>query len=175
MHSTWPLRTEDRPFAGGETRWARPYLDRIRIERFGCIKDASFSLTPLHALVGPNDSGKSTVLRAIRWAAAHAPGPAEQVKLAEQYAPLTREGTRVSLASGDSEWSLVRDGGVREVLKDGSNRLEESVGAGRSRLLSRSPRLQSIVTGNALLRLDPDALRASSHADPSRTTRRPGG
>ena len=39
---------------------------RMNIENYGCIQNASFHLTPLHALIGPNDSGKSTTLRAIQ-------------------------------------------------------------------------------------------------------------
>src|SRR6188472_1562286 len=44
----------------------RPYVQELRIENYGCIRDATFRFTPLHALIGPNDSGKSTVLRALR-------------------------------------------------------------------------------------------------------------
>jgi predicted ATPase len=44
----------------------RPYIEELRIENYGCIQDATFRLTPLHALIGPNDSGKSTVLRALK-------------------------------------------------------------------------------------------------------------
>ena len=41
-------------------------LDRITIADFGCIRDLDLALTPIHALIGPNDTGKSTVLRAVR-------------------------------------------------------------------------------------------------------------
>jgi ABC-type uncharacterized transport system ATPase subunit len=44
----------------------RPHVDELRVQNYGAIKDATFKLTPLHALIGPNDSGKSTVLRALR-------------------------------------------------------------------------------------------------------------
>src|SRR5687767_2057365 len=44
----------------------RPYVEELRIQSYGCIQDATFCFTPLHALIGPNDSGKSTVLRALR-------------------------------------------------------------------------------------------------------------
>jgi predicted ATPase len=43
-----------------------PTIDRIRIKRFGCIQDVELKLSPLHAFIGPNDSGKSTILRAAR-------------------------------------------------------------------------------------------------------------
>ncbi|MFT3769199.1 MAG: ATP-binding protein [Minicystis sp.] len=44
----------------------RPYVEELHIKNYGCIRDATFRFTPLHALIGPNDSGKSTVLRALR-------------------------------------------------------------------------------------------------------------
>lgn len=40
-------------------------ITRFEAEAFGCIRSAGLDLTPLHALIGPNDSGKSTLLRAI--------------------------------------------------------------------------------------------------------------
>jgi len=43
-------------------------IDTIKISQFGCVQDVSLKLTPIHALIGPNDSGKSTILRAIRTA-----------------------------------------------------------------------------------------------------------
>lgn len=43
----------------------RPYVEWVRIEGYRCIKSADLHLTPLHALIGPNDSGKSSILRAI--------------------------------------------------------------------------------------------------------------
>lgn len=42
------------------------FVETVRIENFGCVRDARLELTRLHALIGPNDSGKSTVLGAIR-------------------------------------------------------------------------------------------------------------
>jgi energy-coupling factor transporter ATP-binding protein EcfA2 len=44
----------------------RHIVEELRIQSYGCIRDATFRLTSLHALIGPNDSGKSTVLRALR-------------------------------------------------------------------------------------------------------------
>lgn len=42
---------------------AVPGIDRIRIRGFGCIEDVEIELGPLQAFIGPNDSGKSTILR----------------------------------------------------------------------------------------------------------------
>jgi len=43
-------------------------LAKIRIQNFGCIKDVSLDLAGICAMIGPNDSGKSTLLRAVRTA-----------------------------------------------------------------------------------------------------------
>ena len=45
---------------------SQDFVETVRIENFGCVRDAQLDLTRLHALIGPNDSGKSTVLSAIR-------------------------------------------------------------------------------------------------------------
>jgi energy-coupling factor transporter ATP-binding protein EcfA2 len=42
-----------------------PYINRFRVQKYRCIQDCELKLTRLHALVGPNDSGKSTLLRAL--------------------------------------------------------------------------------------------------------------
>jgi predicted ATPase len=42
------------------------YLQKIEITNFSCLRDVKIEFTPLHALIGPNDSGKSTILRAVR-------------------------------------------------------------------------------------------------------------
>jgi predicted ATPase len=44
------------------------FMERIRIKQFGCVQDVDLKLSPIHALIGPNDSGKSTILRAVRTA-----------------------------------------------------------------------------------------------------------
>ena len=43
-------------------------IQKVTIQNCGCVKKAEVNLTPLHALIGPNDSGKSTILRALRTA-----------------------------------------------------------------------------------------------------------
>lgn len=41
-------------------------IDVFGANGFGCLKNVELKLTKLHALVGPNDSGKSTILKGIR-------------------------------------------------------------------------------------------------------------
>jgi len=43
-------------------------VQRVEIQNYGCVRELALELTPLHALIGPNDSGKTTVLRALRTA-----------------------------------------------------------------------------------------------------------
>jgi ABC-type branched-subunit amino acid transport system ATPase component len=38
----------------------------LSVENLGCVRKVEVALTPLHAFIGPNDSGKSTLLRAVR-------------------------------------------------------------------------------------------------------------
>ncbi len=47
---------------------SRPYVQRFAVKDFGCIQNAVLDLTPLHALIGPNDSGKTTLLRGLEYA-----------------------------------------------------------------------------------------------------------
>jgi predicted ATPase len=73
---------------------ARPFLTKVDVRGYGCVRDATLRLTRLHALIGPNDSGKSTLLRAIesamRFAAdGFAPRPSDA--FAAQLAPLGNE------------------------------------------------------------------------------------
>ena len=41
-------------------------ITKIKAENYGCLKKVAVDLTPLHAFIGPNDSGKSTLLHAVR-------------------------------------------------------------------------------------------------------------
>jgi AAA15 family ATPase/GTPase len=52
----------------------RPYIQSLHVKNYGCIKDADCILRPLHALIGPKDTGKSTVLRALKVVASLAAG-----------------------------------------------------------------------------------------------------
>lgn len=46
------------------TRRAIP-IQKLRVQNFGCVRDATVEFEPLTVLVGPNDSGKSMLLRAL--------------------------------------------------------------------------------------------------------------
>jgi hypothetical protein len=42
-----------------------PMLSYFRVENYKCLERAEFPLTPIHVLIGPNDSGKTSVLEAM--------------------------------------------------------------------------------------------------------------
>jgi predicted ATPase len=41
-------------------------IDKIRIQNFKCLRDVEVELGPLNVLIGPNDSGKSSFLQAVK-------------------------------------------------------------------------------------------------------------
>lgn len=127
----------------------RAYVEELHIESYGCIRDATFRLTPLHALIGPNDSGKSTVLRALMTLA--------PLIIAERTVDLPRllqralnpNGSLFRIGSRNEKWSIRSSPAATTVsgpFIDGPR-----TGA--------SARIQSALAGAQLLRLDPDALR----------------
>jgi hypothetical protein len=72
--ATSVTETECSVLIGAGAKWIGPaehapvpsrYIERIRVRDFRCIEEVDFPLTPLHALIGPNDSGKSTLLDAL--------------------------------------------------------------------------------------------------------------
>jgi predicted ATPase len=40
-------------------------ITRFRVENYKALRDVSLDLTPIHVLIGPNDSGKTSILEAI--------------------------------------------------------------------------------------------------------------
>ncbi|MDI3283806.1 ATP-binding protein [Polyangium sp. 15x6] len=53
-------------------------IKTFHAKNYGCLKDVTVGLTPLHAFIGPNDSGKSTILRGIRTVVQFAGGKFER-------------------------------------------------------------------------------------------------
>lgn len=147
---------------------ARPYIDKIRIQNYGCIQDAEIQLTPLHALIGPNDSGKSTVLRALRTVASIAtgnrPGGQEWNRVLAELHYLERD-RHVSFTASCAEtwWSLsVSDATFVERIAGREARINDTT---RGSQLLQEPTLKSLAQalhGATVLRADPDEMRKSS-------------
>jgi energy-coupling factor transporter ATP-binding protein EcfA2 len=108
-------------------------FDEVVIKNYGCIRDLELKLAPIHAFIGPNDSGKSTVLRAVRTALQFAGGtfqPDGAGKLQPFDPGISREqDARISL--GDSRvraaYEIVATGGAvdERILFDGEPALSE--------------------------------------------------
>lgn len=75
------------------------FVEHLEISGYGCVSNAAFRLSPIHAFVGPNDSGKSTILRAVQ-------------TLLIAGAARGGEGVQL-LAGGDARWTAPAGGEAR--------------------------------------------------------------
>jgi len=120
---------------------SKPHVERLRVRNVRCIEEVDFPLTRLHALIGPNDSGKSTLLEAISVFSTGAPlGDTSEVSIFWKGQGLTSIGGGVI-----SHDAYV----VTKNLRPGYDYLE---GDARKSLLE-------MVVPSRMLRLDPDAMR----------------
>ena len=125
----------------------RPFIERLHIQSYGCIRDLTLNLTPLHALIGPNDSGKSTALMAMRTLTTLAAGPIQNVDDSGRVIGAFWQNDRLSIAGATSSsvggWTIRR---IPQPLQDwygppsgsGSNDLDVNSGR-RSRASARAP------------------------------------
>ncbi len=146
-------------------------IERVRIQNYGCIKDVELNLERLSAFIGPNDSGKSTALRAIRTAAQlgagvlirDAPGAFDPM-----LEPFT-EGMRISLLFSDGfEYAIwVTKGQLYEGVLKGGNLVPGQSAPPRSLdqqgalhgMGLRGQELLSRIQVPTMVRFDPDELR----------------
>lgn len=151
------------------------FIKRLTVKNYGCLQDVNVELTPLHAFVGPNDSGKSTLLRAVRTALQFAGGTFGGYD-GPPFNPgidLSEEGLlfEVSYRDGPGYRLSINKGGVvetvfnreREIRSEnrGSWSDEGLLTAFKNEPLVNIPRKRLAGTAR-LLRLDPDALREPS-------------
>ncbi len=161
-------------------RMAHEPIERIDIEGYGCIRKASIALSPIHAFIGPNDSGKSTILRAVRTVAQFAAGTFADADV--PFDPMLT--TEHGLAPGP-DITIVYGDGLQYTVATSQYGLKESIRgpAGRSESpLTRSwsqpsffytngfaepfndyaRRLRDRATLPTMVRFDPDALRVAT-------------
>ncbi|MBI5486563.1 MAG: ATP-binding protein [Deltaproteobacteria bacterium] len=149
-------------------------IEQIYVVNFGCLRVVKARLTPLHAFIGPNDTGKSSMLRALELvvlAAGRSPSrPLVGVGYNRLAAQVEDRLVQAGVPGGAS-YSVGRNGkrlfegvtapsggGKQEPMADlmTSQLLGELGAAGPYRVLVENLR------GVRLLRLDPDALRLAS-------------
>ena len=163
-------------------------INTFRAKNYGCLKDVTVGLTPLHAFIGPNDSGKSTILRGIRTVVQFAGGkftpsggllhpfdPQLDTRRSSGNGPSTE--TIVACGIGTEWYGIVQitDSKTTEVLGSSSSGVGEAPATAAGRAWSEKSALLSAKTadpaihalrnelrGVRLLRLDPDSLREPS-------------
>lgn len=52
-------------FDGNRHRSGKAMIEKIRIQNYKALRDVTLDLTPIHVLIGPNDSGKTSILEAV--------------------------------------------------------------------------------------------------------------
>jgi predicted ATPase len=160
-------------------------IQELVIENFRCIRKVSFALSPLHALIGPNDSGKSTVLLALRTAAQFAVGdfgyePNTKMGLGELFSE--KSGTSIALRYKDELGYRIQkdEKGVFEVISERGKAL--AMGSdfrgwnmpGSPGTPNRPPQAVEVhfatirdrLTRATMVRFDPDFLRAPAQLIP---------
>jgi len=167
------------------------YIEKLHVEDYGCLKNVDMELSRLHALVGPNDSGKSTLLRAMRLGVQLAGGSIQVSSENGNWLPFDPEPLGESL-----RLDLRLDGGrytyqlERRLLSGFRERLIETEEFGNEEPIEEANRelhttgllyassLPSLrrkrfghlsayfERGTRLLHLDPDAMRAPSQLIP---------
>lgn len=150
-------------------------IDALEIERYGCIKRAFLNLSPVHALIGPNDSGKSTILRTLQIASLAvsaevlkgSPFPPELGVDADstlQVGLAWADGRSVRLVSNQHGFvATVRDTAATAELAKGSWPYSDEYADGASALRKA---LDGHFTRAMLVRFEPDSLRAPSSLIP---------
>ena len=159
------------------------HIQRFTAKNYGCLRDVTVELTPLHAFVGPNDSGKSTLLRGVRTVVQLAGDKFQKDDgewqpfdpgISGAQLPGLHLGLRWGELSYDVSRGADRDDFAWQELASGAGKVVDGVrpawspdfgGFGVLRQGSDSPfptAREHFARGARLLRLDPDALREPS-------------
>lgn len=138
------------------------YIQRFTARNYGCLRDVTVQLTPLHAFIGPNDSGKSTLLKAVKGLVDFVNGGEQRTGSSDELGILydPRElPCSLELSWRNVVYSVYRDEDVvppiEVVSVDGAR-------VGKADEPPWSDARQWLLRGTRMLRLDPDALRAPS-------------
>ena len=148
---------------------SRPHIERLRIQNYGCIKDVSLELTSFHALIGPNDSGKSTALMALRTLTTLAAGPLGNIDDRDRLIAAIHGNPHFAFEvalGGNTTWQLSSQPHslMEKMLESDAERRSLHLDAGSQLLNSQAHR--RVIAGSQLLRLEPDALRRATELIP---------
>ena len=131
------------------------FVETVRIENFGCVRDTRLELTRLHALIGPNDSGKSTVLSALRTVGDLVRRGEYQLAHDGSIDPRGVAGTKI-----EASWAAVNVACVRNEhgwwIRTSDHRPPEE---NQGLLEPFQGEIAAPVRGASLVRWDPDAIR----------------
>lgn len=134
---------------------AKAFVETVRIQSFGCVRDARLELTRLHALIGPNDSGKSTVLAALQTACELIRVGEEKLSEMHRRDPRVAGGSTIEMCWNASGITLDRDSGYWHLQE----RDPDELGSVLSLQHPPSHSRFEPVRGALRIRWDPDAIR----------------
>jgi predicted ATPase len=137
---------------------SKPFVETARIQNFGCARDVTLELARLHALIGPNDSGKSTVLAAIRTACELIRAGETRLVADGHLDPRGVSGTKITMQSGTTETTCLRHARGWEILA-GSEGDEPHIDQDLGDPVAITVEVVAPLRGATLIRWDPDALR----------------
>jgi len=130
-------------------------IHRLVIRDYGCIKDVDIELTRLHAFIGPNDSGKSTILRAVRSVVQFALEE-NSSENTEWIGDIDANSANIAIYPGSSRLPV----GIRKR----PDKIDEKDEVGD--VLSHKSAEGKLDLGTLLVRFDPDAMRRPSSLIP---------
>jgi predicted ATPase len=139
------------------------FVETVRIRNFGCARDVQLDLTRLHALIGPNDSGKSTVLSALRTAAELIRLGENQLRREGRIDPRGVPGSRITMCSTAFEVTCARSPGEWMVLPGGRGMPSDN---DQVLTVPFADKIADPLRGASLVRWDADEIRRSCELIP---------
>jgi len=153
-------------------------VDRLVAKNYGCLKDVDVRLTPLHCFIGPNDSGKSTILRAVETLSLFLSKPAAQI-VAKQDSSTDKlmgqiDSRSFFLGAWSGDYCLVvqphQQKRFAAIIGEGefgqlSNQIDLSLNPPPVFPHKKTPQvicIFKVLLGARTIRLDPDALQRAS-------------
>jgi predicted ATPase len=136
-------------------------IDEFTARGFGCLTDVTVRLTPLHAFIGPNDSGKSTLLEAIRLVAAIGSRPPNHRSLIALLSQRCAATSELAVKSGAENYRLERpeDGRWLEHFLDWSQFVEGTQPLLFEDTHGQFESLSTALSSLRMVRLRPEKLR----------------